>query len=136
MHTRAYRAEILQKFSYQYQRKALLKFKVCLCAGVCMWGCAFWCGELFPLSWEKQSRHTAQPELSYCTGGGRNLYVHDLSEEPWDCHVDHFDFEQLVREIVATVREQEGDKEFTRLAWVVYVSHNPNWFPCSESCFF
>lgn len=62
--------------------------------------------------------------------------MHDLSEVPWDYYAEHFDFEEQVREIIATMREQEGRKEFFKLAWMVCVSHNPNWVPCSKSCFF
>lgn len=62
--------------------------------------------------------------------------MHDLSEVPWGCHADHLDFEQLLKEIIATMREQKGSKDFSRLAWMVCVSHNPNWVPGSVSCFF
>lgn len=34
----------------------------------------------------------------------------DLYKVPCDCHAKHPDFEQLVREIIATMREQEGSK--------------------------
>lgn len=61
--------------------------------------------------------------------------MRDLSKVPWDCYAEHLDFDQLVREIIATTREPEGSKEFSRLAWVACVSHNPNWVPCSESSF-
>lgn len=48
--------------------------------------------------------------------------MHDLCKMLWDCHAEHPDFEQPVREIIATTREQEESKQFSRLAWVVCVS--------------
>lgn len=47
--------------------------------------------------------------------------MHDLCKEPWDCRAEHPDFEQLVREIIATTREQEEGKQFSRLDWVACV---------------
>lgn len=84
-------------------------------------------------------RSNAGPQLSQSfpivlEAGG--ICVHGLSEVPWDSHAEHLDFEQLVRKIITTMRLREGSKEFSRLAWVACVSHNPKCVPCSESCFF